>query len=102
MKLIKAEIKNYRLLHNITITFDENATSIVGKNNSGKTSLSSIFNVFLKESNKIPPFDFEDFSLASHCDFIKVYKLYQEITPENKEQKISEIQKIFLVQISIN
>lgn len=93
MKLIKAEIKNYRLLHNVIITFDGDATSIVGKNNSGKTSLSSIFNVFLKESNKKPPFDFEDFSLASHCDFIKVFKSYQEITSENKEQKISEIQK---------
>lgn len=93
MKLIKAEIKNYRLLHNVTITFDENATSIVGKNNSGKTSLSSVFNVFLKESNKKPPFDFEDFSLASHCDFIKVYKSYQEIASDNKEQKILEIQK---------
>ncbi len=91
MKLIKAEIKNYRLLHNVIITFDENATCIVGKNNSGKTSLSSIFNIFLKESNKKPPFDFEDFSLASHRDFIEVYKLYQEITPDNKEQKILEI-----------
>ena len=102
MKLIKAEIKNYRLLHNVTITFDGNATSIVGKNNSGKTSLSSVFNVFLKESNKKPPFDFEDFSLASHCDFIKVYKLYQEITPENKEQKISEIQKVIpKIQLSL-
>ena len=93
MKLIKAEIKNYRLLHNVTITFDANATSIVGKNNSGKTSLSSVFYVFLTESNKKPPFDFEDFSLACHCDFIKIYKSYQEITPDNKEQKVSEIQK---------
>ena len=93
MKLIKAEIKNYRLLHNVTITFDGNATSIVGKNNSGKTSLSSVFYVFLTESNKKPPFDFEDFSLACHCDFIKIYKSYQEITPDNKEQKVSEIQK---------
>jgi predicted ATP-dependent endonuclease of OLD family len=102
MKLIKAEIKNYRVLHNVTITFDENATSIVGKNNSGKTSLSSVFNVFLTKSNKKPPFDFEDFSLASHCDFIKVYKLYQEITSENKEQKISEIQKVIpKIQLSL-
>ena len=31
MKLIKAEIKNFRLLHDVSITFDGNATSIVGK-----------------------------------------------------------------------
>ena len=44
-------------------------------------------------ANKKPPFDFEDFSLTSHCNFIKVYKLFQEITSENKEHKLSEIQK---------
>lgn len=91
MKLIKAEIKNYRLLNDVTITFDENATSIVGKNNSGKTSLSSVFNVFLNETGKC--FPFEDFSLASHGNFIKVYKSYQTITADNKEQVLAEIQK---------
>ena len=90
MKLVKAEIKNYRLLHDATITFDENTTSIVGKNNSGKTSLSSIFNVFLNEAGK--SFSFDDFSLACHPDFIKAYKSYQAITVENKERKILEIQ----------
>lgn len=70
--------------------FDGEATSIVGKNNSGKTSLSSIFNIFFTERKS---FSFEDFSLASYSDFIKTYKLYEEITAENKEEKIKEIQK---------
>ncbi len=91
MKLIKARVKNFRLLHDVCITLDGAVTSIVGKNNSGKTSLSSIFKIFLYESGK--SFSFEDFSLASYCDFIRIYKLYQEITAENKEEKISEIQK---------
>ncbi len=90
MKLFKAEIKNYRLLHNVTITFDENATSIVGKNNSGKTSLSSVFNIFLNDTGK--SFSFDDFSLASHDHFIEAYKSYQTITDENKEQTLTEIQ----------
>lgn len=91
MKLMKAQVKNFRLLHDLCITLDEKVTSIVGKNNSGKTSLSSIFKIFLTESGK--SFSFEDFSLACYCDFIKIFKLYQEITTENKEEKISEIQK---------
>ena len=90
MKLIQAKIKNFRLLHDVCITFDGEATSIVGKNNSGKTSLSSIFNIFFTEGRS---FSFEDFSLASYPDFIKSYKLHEEITAENKEEKIKEIQK---------
>ena len=90
MKLNQAKIRNFRLLHDVCIMFDGEATSIVGKNNSGKTSLSSIFNIFLTEGKS---FSFEDFSLASHSDFIKTYKLYDEITAENKEEKIKEIQK---------
>ncbi|MFH2033046.1 MAG: AAA family ATPase [Bacteroidota bacterium] len=90
MELTKAEIKNFRLLHDISMTFDGEATSIVGKNNSGKTSLSYIFYVFLSDSKK--DFSFDDFSLASHDNFIKAYKQFESITEDNKEQKISEAQ----------
>ncbi|TKJ33194.1 MAG: ATP-dependent endonuclease [Planctomycetes bacterium B3_Pla] len=90
MKLIKAAIKNFRLLYDVDITFDENATSVVGKNNSGKTSLSLIFNMFLNENNK--KFPFEDFSLKSHDKFIATFEKYGEIKEENKEERIKEIQ----------
>ena len=53
MKLIKAEIKNFRLLHDVRITFDGNATSIVGKNNSGKTSLIKFLVYFLLDLGKV-------------------------------------------------
>lgn len=91
MKLLKARINNYRLLHCVTITFDKSTTSIVGKNNSGKTSLSSVFNVFLGETGK--GFSFDDFSLASHESFIKAYKLYQTVTAANNEEVLAEVQK---------
>jgi len=92
MKLIKAEIKKFRLLHDVSITFDGNATSIIGKNNSGKTSLITIFSIFLTESKK--SFPFEDFSLSSYNNFIEAYKCYEAITKENKEEKITEAQRI--------
>lgn len=90
MKLIKATIKNYRLLHNIAVMFDNDTTSIVGKNNSGKTSLSAICKVFLDSSEK--NFTFNDFSLASHESFINIYNSYLSITEENKEAVLAEIQ----------
>jgi len=92
MIIKSAKIINFRLLHNVDITFDENTTSIVGKNNTGKTSLSFIFDTFLNGNNK-PPFKFEDFSLKSHSKFLEVFESYKEITPENKEEKLEEIQR---------
>lgn len=98
MKLIKAVIKNFRLLYDVNITFDENTTSVVGKNNSGKTSLSLIFSMFLNANNNY--FPFEDFSLKSHEMFIATFKTYCEMTEENKEQKITEIKsKIPKIQL---
>jgi predicted ATP-dependent endonuclease of OLD family len=89
MKLIKVQVKNFRLLHDINITFNEGTTAIVGKNNSGKTSLTTVFNIFLNSKN----IEFSDFSLESHKKFIEIYKLYEEITDDNKEDTLIKIKK---------
>ena len=92
MKLIKSTVKNFRLLSNVEITFDRNTTSIVGKNNTGKTSLSSIFKLFLKEHDY--PFHFEDFSLVSHKRFISAFKHYKKINDKSKETRLKRLQKL--------
>ena len=43
MYLDKVEIHNFRLLEDVEFTFHRESTLIVGKNNSGKTSLNEIF-----------------------------------------------------------
>lgn len=95
MKLAKTEIKNYRLLHDVTVTFDDETTTIVGKNNTGKTSLSSIFETFLKKrsGNDRAAFGIEDFSLNCYEKFEEVITKYSQITEENKEQTIKDIQQ---------
>ena len=47
MQIKKAEVENFRKLKNVTIDLDDSVTLIVGRNNSGKTSLSEVFNKFL-------------------------------------------------------
>ncbi|MSP27198.1 MAG: hypothetical protein EXR80_01785 [Methylococcales bacterium] len=89
MKLIKVQVKNFRLLHDVNITFNEGTTAIVGKNNSGKTSLTTVFNLFLNSRN----IEFSDFSLESHKKFIEIYKLYEKITEDNKEDILVTIKK---------
>jgi predicted ATP-dependent endonuclease of OLD family len=91
MKLTNVKVKNFRLLHNVELTFNHATTAIVGKNNSGKTSLTTIFDIFLNSSK----LDFSDFSLESHKSFIQAYEIYRSKTEENEEQTLKEIQNTF-------
>lgn len=63
MKIKEVKIENFRLLKNVSISFDDQTTIIVGRNNSGKTSFSEILKRFFYDKN--PTFSLEDFSLDS-------------------------------------
>jgi putative ATP-dependent endonuclease of the OLD family len=74
MQLKKVEIKNFRLLHNVSLLLERQTTVIVGRNNSGKTSLTEIVSRVLAEGNST--FSLEDFSCASHQCFWDAYLAY--------------------------
>jgi Predicted ATP-dependent endonuclease of the OLD family len=42
MKIKTIQIQNFRLLKNVTLSLEDNTTVIVGRNNSGKTSLTEV------------------------------------------------------------
>ncbi len=67
------EIKNFRLLQEVSICLEERTTVIVGRNNTGKTSLTELFRRVLSENS--PFFRLEDFSLSVHDDFWKAFLL---------------------------
>ncbi|HWO78441.1 MAG TPA: AAA family ATPase [Bacillus sp. (in: firmicutes)] len=88
MRLKDVEIKNFRLLSNLTrnnnVHIDPRTTLIVGKNNSGKTSFSHIFERFLMGGK----FDWEDFSLDCHSKFRTIFEHYLlAIKDDNRELK---------------
>ena len=60
MRLHKIEVRNFRLLANVQLLLEEQATVIVGRNNSGKTSLTELFRRLLADTT--PSFRLEDFS----------------------------------------
>lgn len=70
----KLEIENFRLLREVELTLEEKSTIIVGRNNSGKTSLTEIFRRLL--ADKTPSFTIYDFSLSCIEGFKKALKLY--------------------------
>ena len=67
MQLKKIEIRNFRLLHKVELLLEKQTTVIVGRNNSGKTSLTEVVSRVLGERNAV--FALEDFSSASHDCF---------------------------------
>lgn len=67
MIIKEVKIKNYRLLKDVTMTLDDRSTLVVGRNNTGKTSLAEIFRSFL--SGSAPKLKYEDFNQSSLSEF---------------------------------
>lgn len=62
MKIDQLSIKNYRLLRDFSIDLEDDLSLIVGKNNTGKTSLLTALDRFLASSDR-NKFSFDDFNL---------------------------------------
>ena len=48
MRIEKVRVEGFRLLQDVEITLEGNSTVIVGRNNSGKTSFTDIFDRFTR------------------------------------------------------
>ena len=76
MRIHQVEIKNFRLLADVNLALEAQTTVIVGRNNSGKTSLSEVMRRLLADGNA--RFRLEDFSSASYDGFRKAYQAHAE------------------------
>ncbi len=70
MIIQKIKIENYRLLKNFSIDLEKELSLVLGKNNTGKTSLLSVLDKFLNTSDR-NKFSFDDFNL----DFKNILRL---------------------------
>ena len=52
MKVFKIQIENYRLLKSFSIDLEDELSLVIGKNNTGKTSILSVLDKFLNQSEK--------------------------------------------------
>ena len=71
MHLHEITVRNFRLLSDVKLVLENETTLIVGRNNSGKTSLSEAIRRFLVDQN--PKFQIEDFSNASYDGFCEAF-----------------------------
>jgi putative ATP-dependent endonuclease of OLD family len=64
MNIKKVQLRNFRRLENVEITFEKEETVFVGPNNSGKTSVTTAFRFFLDRHD----FKIHDFSVSKIAD----------------------------------
>jgi len=86
MNIKEISVKNFRLLNDVQISLADTTTLVVGRNNSGKTSLTEIFKRIF--SDRASSFSLEDFSLSAHEQFWEAYQLY---TIGKKEEEVREV-----------
>lgn len=67
MIIKEAKIRNFRLLRDVSFTLDAETTLIVGRNNTGKTSMAEAFRSFLSQSG--PKIRYEDFNQTTLSEF---------------------------------
>jgi putative ATP-dependent endonuclease of OLD family len=70
----KVRVQNYRLLKDVSLTFDNLITLIVGRNNTGKTSLAEVFRSFLTSSG--PKVRYEDFNQSALGGFENALNIF--------------------------
>lgn len=82
MKINKLTITNFRALENIMLNIEDDITIIVGKNNTGKTSLFEAIGLFTTSDSRL---SFEEFSQSTYEGFKSCLELYQQYVKSEDE-----------------
>ena len=73
MKITKLQIENFRLLKNFSMDLEEDLSLVIGKNNTGKTSILSVLDKFLNEKSKFSYDDLNIDLIGFLCFLISLY-----------------------------
>ena len=69
MRITKLNIQNFRLLKNFSIDLEEELSLVIGKNNTGKTSLLTVLDKFLNDTKS---FSYNDFNIDFKKDLKRI------------------------------
>ncbi|ROQ69236.1 putative ATP-dependent endonuclease of OLD family [Streptomyces sp. 840.1] len=92
----RVEVKNFRLLRNVSVTFDEDVTVCVGRNNTGKTSLAEVLSRFLRPGDL--SLRLEDFSAESYFEFADAYRKFSADDEAGARKLLPEISVKILLE----
>ena len=90
MRIQKVRVEGFRLLEDVELMFEPTTTVVVGRNNSGKTSLTEVFDRFVGERET--RFRLEDFSAGIRGRFAAARQL--RLRGGNSEEVLAALPKI--------
>ncbi|BBO71398.1 ATP-dependent endonuclease [Desulfosarcina alkanivorans] len=82
MKVFKLKIENYRLLKSFSMDLEKELSLVIGKNNTGKTSILSVLDKFLGQSER-NKFSFDDFNIDFKKELKAIVEAEEAISEEN-------------------
>ncbi|MFC7984267.1 ATP-dependent endonuclease [Streptomyces sp. NPDC057336] len=96
----KVEVRNFRLLRDVTVDLSENVTVCVGRNNTGKTSLAEVLSRFLRTADV--NLSLEDFSADSYVEFAEAYRAFSNGDEEAARKVLPEISVTVFISYTRN
>lgn len=88
MNIFKIKINNFRLLKKFSIDLEEDLSLVIGKNNTGKTSILSVLDKFLNEKTK---FSYDDFNIEFKKQLVSLIEqetIVEEFDPLGIKMKL--------------
>ena len=85
MKIFKIEVENFRLLKDFSIDLEDELSLVIGKNNTGKTSLLIILEKFLNQSER-NKFYFDDFNIEFKKELKKIIEQTEDISEDSYKE----------------
>ncbi|WP_310803779.1 ATP-dependent nuclease [Curtobacterium poinsettiae] len=89
MQLSSIKVRNFRLLRTVDMDFHRYTTVLVGRNNSGKTTLAEAFTRFLQPTTL--KFTLADFSAECYPDFLEAWKAFSDGDEQSARDCLPEI-----------
>lgn len=97
MYIQKIHIENFRLLKDVDIVLDKSITLVVGKNNTGKTSIAYLLQSIINEKKNL---SFNDYPLECRKQLYEALEKYWAGQLKNTEIK-NQIEETKVIFISI-
>lgn len=98
MRVVSAKVDGFRLLCGAEIAFDASTTIVVGRNNSGKTSLVEVFYKFLDADQG--RFSLDDFALTNLDQLVSAGADWQEAVRKRADGSVADAEELEAAAVS--
>lgn len=95
MKISKIEVHNFRLLKNLSLDLEDDLSLVIGKNNSGKTSLLSAMEKFINNNDK-SRIVFDDFNVELRQKLCNILNGSEPVLSEDAYSPMGMQLRLFL------